>query len=69
MSQTELGACTIKENIELGSKQKIVMLRTHQPIFPNILLENIVVDNLHMFLHVADVLIEPYAHLTGLKNL
>ena len=58
MSQTELGARTIKENIELASKRKKSFNVTHHPIFPNIPLKNIVVDNLHMFLRVADVLID-----------
>ena len=58
MSQTELGAHTIQENIELASKRKKCFNVTHHPIFPNIPLKNIVVDNLHMFLRVADVLID-----------
>ena len=58
MSQTELRARTIKENIELASKCRKSFNVMHQPIFPNIPLENIVVDNLHMFLRVADVLID-----------
>jgi len=55
---TELGARTIEENVRIATD------RTHQfnvsnvPVFPKIPLANVVVDNLHMFLRVADVLID-----------
>lgn len=55
---SKFGARTIEENIELASKHKKQFNVTHPPIFPKIPLTNIVVDNLHMFLRVADVLID-----------
>ena len=56
--ESKFGARTIEENIELASKRKKEFNVTHLPIFPKIPLTNIVVDNLHMFLRVADVLID-----------
>ena len=56
--ESKFGARTIEENIKLASKHKKTFNVTHPPIFSKIPLINIVVDNLHMFLHVADVVID-----------
>lgn len=59
LSDTSLGACTIDENVvnaeKLGKKQFNV---SHRPLFPMIPLSQVVIDNLHLFLRVADVLID-----------
>lgn len=56
----ELGARTIEENIELSrlpkSRKKFNV--SHAPLFPTIPLRNVVIDNLHLFLRVADVLVD-----------
>ena len=59
---SSLGARTIEENIELcglsrHSKSKKYNV-SHLPLFPTIPLKNFVIDNLHLFLRVADVLID-----------
>ena len=56
------GARIIKENIALAgsrSKQRYV---SNVPLFTNIPLTRVVVDNLHMFLRVADTLIDLLIH-------
>ena len=56
------GARTIEENIALAgscSKQRYV---SNVPLFTNIPLTRVVVDNLHMFLRVADTLIDLLIH-------
>ena len=54
------GALTIEENIHLSqlpiSRKKFNV--SHPPLFPKIPLKNVVTDNLHLFLRVADVLID-----------
>ena len=56
---TDLGARTIKENEQLSqepkSKKRFNVSRA--PLFPTIPLTNVVIDNLHLFLRVFDVLI------------
>lgn len=56
------GARTVEENIALAgsrSKQKYIC---NVPLFTNIPLTHVVVDNLHMFLRVADTLIDLVIH-------
>ena len=50
------GARTIEENIENSRRKKYNVSKL--PLFPMIPLIRVVVDNLHMFLRVADVLID-----------
>ena len=52
------GARSTQENITLaaGSKKKFNV--SNPPIFPSIPLQNVVIDNLHLFLRVSDVLID-----------
>ena len=60
LSDVSLGARTIEENMELSrlpkSKKKFNV--SHAPLFPTIPLRNVVIDNLHLFLRVADVLVD-----------
>ena len=51
------GARTIEENVELCSKRRQNYNVSHPPLFSFIPLKNVVIDNLHLFLRVADVLI------------
>lgn len=51
------GARTVEENIELASRRGKKFNVSHRPLFPSIPLSNVVIDNLHLFLRVADVLI------------
>ena len=58
ISDTKQGARTIEENIKIaGSKRKQFNV-SHEPIFKQIPLSHVIVDNLHMFLRVADTLID-----------
>ena len=59
ISDTALGAQTIEENTMLASQPKSRKKYnvSHIPLFPTIPLVNVVIDNLHLFLRVADVLI------------
>ena len=54
------GARTIEENIQLSQlpKSRKRFNVSHPPLFPKIPLKNVVIDNLHVFLRVADVLID-----------
>ena len=56
---TTHGARTVQENIEPSGKprSKKQYNVSHPPLFPMIPLHNVVVDNLHVFLRVSDVLI------------
>ena len=59
LTDKEKGARTVEENTETatlrrGKKQFNV---SHPPLFPGIPLKNVVIDNLHLFLRVSDVLI------------
>ena len=51
------GARTIEENVQLGGRSTAKFNVSHVPLFPNIPLTRVVIDNLHMFLRVSDVLI------------
>ena len=59
VSDKELGAWTIEENVSTSrlvkSKQQFNV--SNKPLFLSIPLTNVVIDNLHLFLHVSDVLI------------
>ena len=57
---TECGARTIEENKTLSSSTRSSKKFnvSNFPLFPTIPLTNVVVDNLHMFLRVSDVLID-----------
>ena len=58
ISDPNFGARTVEESISfsslLKSRKKFV---SHPPLFPTIPFVNVVVDNLHLFLRVADMLI------------
>lgn len=56
-----------EENTELGSKGKKKYNVSHPPLFCKIPLKNVVIDNLHLFLRVADRLIDLL--ITDLKRL
>ena len=51
---------TIEENVKLCSlpKSKKKFNVSHQPLFSSIPLVNVVIDNLHLFLRVSDVLVD-----------
>ena len=51
------GARSIDENITLSQARKKSYNVSHAPLFPSIPLSSVVIDNLHMFLRVSDVLI------------
>ena len=59
ISDKELGARTIEENVSTSSlaKSKRQFNVSNKPLFPSIPLTNVVIDNLHLFLRVSDVLI------------
>ena len=57
ITDPSLGARTIEENIMLSQKRKNKFNVSHRPLFPSIPLSNVVIDNLHMFLRVSDVLL------------
>lgn len=58
ITDTSLGAQTIQENIALSQGQGRKLTISHRPLFPTIPLSHVVIDNLHMFLRVSDVLID-----------
>ena len=58
MMNVELATRTIEENVDLASKHSKKYNVSNHPIFPRIPLHHVVVDNLHKFLRVADVLID-----------
>ena len=62
-----LGGRTTEQNVDLSSKRKKKFNVSHPPLFPKIPLKNVVVDNLHLFLRVADRLIDLL--ITELKRL
>lgn len=51
------GARTIEENLELSKKSKSKFNVSHAPLFSNIPLMNVVIDNLHLLLRAFDVLL------------
>ena len=55
----EKGARTVEENTEAAAlrRSKKQFNVSHPPLFPSIPLRNVVIDNLHLFLRVSDVLI------------
>ncbi len=57
ISDTAQGARTVEENISLAGKSRKQFSVSHAPLFPTIPLVNVVIDNLHLFLRVSDVLI------------
>ncbi len=60
ITDTSLGTRTIEENLELSRKPqgRDRYIVPHPPIFPTIPQKNVVIDNLHLFLQVSDVLID-----------
>ena len=62
ISDPAFGARSIKENMTLAAlpKSRKQFNVSHSPLFPTIPLVNVVIDNLHLFLRVADV---PINHL------
>jgi len=58
MFDPESGARIIEENSDLGTQHVKIFNVSYPPLFPKIPLKNVVVDNLHIFLRVADILID-----------
>ena len=58
ISDVKLGARTIEENRSIAMSRCKKYNVSHTPLFPTIPLTRVVVDNLHMFLTVADTLID-----------
>ena len=58
ISDTNFGARTIEENTALASSRSKKYNVSHPPLFMTIPLTRVIVDNLHMFLRVADTLID-----------
>ena len=52
------GARTIEENKRIGEQSRKQYNVSNPPLFPTIPLKNVVIDNLHLFLRVSDVLID-----------
>ena len=57
ITDTSLGARTIEENVELSQSRRKRFNVSRHPLFPTIPLSHVVIDNLHMFLRVSDVLL------------
>lgn len=57
ISDPSHGARTIEENIELSQARRKSYNVSHPSLFPSIALSCVVIDNLHMFLRVSDVLL------------
>ena len=58
ISDINYGARTLEENISIESSRSKKYNVSHPPIFQTIPLTRVIVDNLHMFLRVADTLID-----------
>ncbi len=58
MSDTTLGARTTQENLELSALRKKKFNVSRKPLFPMIPLTHVIIDNLHLFLRVTDVLVD-----------
>ncbi len=58
MLDPNFGARSIEENVQLASSHSKQFNVSRLPIIPTIPLSRVVVDNLHMFLRVADTLID-----------
>lgn len=56
ISDPKMGASTVEETLKLSKKRKKEYNVSHAPLFPTIPLTHAVIDNLHMFLRVSDVL-------------
>ena len=57
MCDKEKGACSTEENITASLRRRKQYNVSHPPLFPMIPLTNVVIDNLHLFLRMSDVLI------------
>lgn len=57
ISDPELGARTIVENLALNGRRRKQFNVSHAPLLPSIPLTYVVIDNLHLSLRVSDVLI------------
>ena len=58
LSDNARGARTTEENLTLATGTRKKFNVSHPPLFTSIPLENVVIDNLHLFLRVSDVLID-----------
>ena len=58
LTDTNNGARTIEENQKIGEQTRKQYNVSHPPLFPTIPLKNVVIDNLHLFLRVSDVIID-----------
>ena len=58
ISDMSHGARTIDKDCTLSKKRKKEFNVSHKPLFPSIPLTHVVIDNLHVFLRVSDVLID-----------
>ncbi len=58
LSNPEAGGRMIEETTRLGSKRSKKFNVSHPALFRKIPLTNVVIDNLHLFLRVADRLID-----------
>lgn len=67
ISNPDLGAHTIEENVQIAQSKKKQFNVSRLPLFPTIPLTCVVVDNLHVFLSVADTLIDLF--ITKLRQL
>ena len=57
ITDKSLGARTIEENVKLSQSRGKQFNVSRHPLFPTIPLSHVVIDNLHMFLRVSDVLL------------
>ena len=62
ITSTDEGARSIEESIQIATSKRKQYNVSHVPIFKTIPLTRVVVDNLHMFLRVADTLIDLLIH-------
>ena len=65
ISDVEKGARTIESTIKIAQSKKKQYNVSNEPIFKKIPITHVVVDNLHMFLRVADTLIDLLNSLTS----
>ena len=56
LTDTNNSARTIKENQKIGEQIRKQYNVSHPPLFPTIPLKNVVINNLHLFLLVLDVI-------------
>jgi len=71
ITDTKKGARTIKEieeSSKLGKRNKNRFSCCHKPRFPFIPIERVVIDSLHLFLRIADVLINLLIRDLGIKD-